>query len=410
MRSPLSALLPSLFFLTEFSQAQSNSTSGNNLTVQIPYQYTYLLPDGFSGDVNSTFVNGTTTDNSTVNNLFSAAKNAPFVSYDDGFLDIIGPNPNITLIAQRDNEFAYEMGVWVPENNEVWFTSSVGQGMIYPPTLYSLNLETHAINLVNTTPPIINANGGYYYNGTVYIATYLNNGTYRGGVVAVDPKTLELTTITNSYFGLPYNGIDDVCWTTNGTHSYMFYTDLQFASAAYSNLPPEQLPAAVYRWDPQLSVVSAVIPRGEVDPNGVRVSPDMKTLYVTDSSAIPPYGPSHDSWLGPYIYAYDLNENSLPVNRRLFGQVREWLADGIHCDDDGNVWTAEGEGIVVRNPMGKVLGVFNAQYFLEDKSETATKIANFALANDTVIVEATTRLYTVKVGKVLVSSDSPIVN
>ena len=102
-----------------------------------------------------------------------------------------------------------------------------------------------------------------------------------------------------------------------------------------------------------------------MNPNGVRVSPDMKTLYVTDStgtfSGAAPYtpasGPGDVSWYGPYVYAYDLDERMLPVNRRVFAQVRQGIADGIHVDDEGNVWTGEYEGVVVRNPAGKVIGV-----------------------------------------------------
>lgn len=129
----------------------------------------------------------------------------------------------------------------------------------------------------------------------------------------------------------------------------MYYTDLNFAFLGYTNLPPLQLPNGVYRWDPQTKSVLPVISRNEVNPNGVRVSPDMRTLYVTDSTATfagagpysPASGPGTVSWYGPYVYAYELDEAMLPVNRRVFAQVRQGIADGIHVDDSGNVWTGE---------------------------------------------------------------------
>lgn len=37
--------------------------------------------------------------------------------------------------------------------------------------------------------------------------------------------------------------------------------------------------------------------------------------------------------------------------------------DRIRVDGSGRVWTAEGEGIVVRSPAGTVLGIFNVQLF-----------------------------------------------
>ncbi len=50
------------------------------------------------------------------------------------------------------------------------------------------------------------------------------------------------------------------------------------------------------------------------------------------------------------------------------------------------------EGIVVEDPNGKVLGIFNAEYFLEGNAQglAAPKIANFALANDTLVILAQT--------------------
>lgn len=198
----------------------------------------------------------------------------------------------------------------------------------------------------------------------------------------------------------------------------MYFTDLNFAYLGYSNLPPLQLPANVYRWDPQNQVVLPVISRNDVNPNGVRVSPDMKTLYVTDSVQTygeagpysPASGPGDAFWLGPYIYAYDLDANMIPVNKRVFGMARQGIADGIHCDDAGRVWTGEYEGAVVRNTAGKTIGVFNAQYFQEDKTAEAEPFANFALAGDTLVFLSTTRLWTIKLGQTVVARNSPIVN
>lgn len=100
-----------------------------------------------------------------------------------------------------------------------------------------------------------------------------------------------------------------------------------------------------------------------------------------------------------------------PVNRRVFGLVREGIADGIHVDDDGNVWTAESEGVVVRNPKGRVIGLFNAAYFQGEVAAAAgIPIANFALAGDTLVIFGVSSLWTVKLGKTVVSADSVIVN
>ena len=44
---------------------------------------------------------------------------APFISYDPEFTAILGPNPTLKLVAQREVPFADEAGVRVSDQNEV---------------------------------------------------------------------------------------------------------------------------------------------------------------------------------------------------------------------------------------------------------------------------------------------------
>lgn len=147
-------------------------------------------------------------------------------------------------------------------------------------------------------------------------------------------------------------------------------------------------------------------------PNGIRVSPDQKTLYVTDSLSTHAGGTAEGNQgyaptAGPNIYAYDLNDAVLPVNKRVFGLVRTGYADGIHVDDAGRVWTAEGEGIVVRSCSGRVLGVFNAAAFgIDTNKDASAQIANFALAGDTLFVAAFDSLYAVELADVVATGQS----
>jgi hypothetical protein len=50
------------------------------------------------------------------------------------------------------------------------------------------------------------------------------------------------------------------------------------------------------------------------------------------------------------------------------------------------VWTGEGEGIVVRDLSGKVLGLFNAETLLVDRG-AGGPLANFALVGDQLVIE-----------------------
>lgn len=95
----------------------------------------------------------------------------------------------------------------------------------------------------------------------------------------------------------------------------------------------------------------------------------------------------------PGVYTYDLDDHMMPVNRRVFSVARMQAPDGIRVDDKGRVWTAEGEGVVVRNAVGKAIGIFNAQYFTSDPVNFA--IVQFALAGDKLVILGMDKLWVI---------------
>jgi hypothetical protein len=392
-----------LFMTSVVGQSLENGAILNGSVVSIPYEYTYLLP-AVDGNIAYTFVNGTQTSNSSINELFQTATKAPFISYDDEFLDMLGPTPQITLIERRDVNFAYEAGIWIPERNVVWFTSSVSDG---PSHFEVLNLADNSVRNVTTTGQSFkNPNGGYYFNGSVYFATFRDPKDYPGGVVKIDVDTLEASIVLNSYFGLRFDDIDDIAWATVSAtgKSYMYLTQLPYAYLAYPGLDPIlNLTNAVWRFDPQEKLLLPVIDEADIPvPNGVRATLDGKTLYVCNFGGQQFASPSNvlGEVSGPSVFKYDIDDDGFPVNRRLFSYTRQGGADGIHVDDAGRVWTGEGEGIVVRSPEGRVLGVFNVEFFNPDHP-LALPLANFALAGDEVVVLGTNYLWTVKLAQVV---------
>lgn len=95
----------------------------------------------------------------------------------------------------------------------------------------------------------------------------------------------------------------------------------------------------------------------------------------------------------PAIYRYDISpEDGLLSNKALFGITRQGVWDGINVDDKGRVWTGEYEGIVVRNPTGKMIGELNKEVFL-GSGEHKVEMTNFALAGDTLVVLAVDKMY-----------------
>ena len=378
----------------------SSAVHAANVTASIDPKLTYLLPAKYSGELQQNFVD-TNTTNKSQNAELAAAQKAPFISYDPEFTAIIGPNPTLKLVAEREAPFADEAGVWVSDRNEVWFTSSVVNNQSH---LMVLDLRTSEIYTPNTSIPVLNPNGGYYYNGTVYIA---GTGTFTEApcIYGINPSTGETTVVLNTYFGLQFNGPNDITWVQRGNKSYMFFTDDPIAERyAPGSGIPSQLPDAVWRFDPQEHSLVPVISRADLlIPNGIRVNADGTKLYVTDSSATDAF-PTLQGGAGgtgsPAIFVFDLDDDAFPINKRMVGISRSGVPDGIHIDDADRIWTGEYEGIVVRNAQGKVLGLFNSEATV---ATPGTHLQNFALAGDTLVLLDIQRLWTLKLAQRVVS-------
>ncbi|KAM3538654.1 hypothetical protein ARSEF1564_008440 [Beauveria bassiana] len=380
---------------------QGSATPQNHTIVSIPNEYTYLLPAPFEGNLFHSFVNSTNTSDPSINALFHSAKTAPFISFDEEFLGMLGPEPVAELIEERQANFAGEAGVWLKERNEVWFTTWINDG---PTQVEILDLADKTVRSLNSSRPLQNPNGGVYHDGLVYFSCLRDDSRkWPGGVVSVNPETGEVKSVLNSYFGLKFDNVDDLAWVTQPetNHSYLFITILPFADGATTT---NRLPQGVWRWDPQTEILAPAISRTDIPvANGIRPSKDQKTLWVTD------FGGEERSRVwglpaqvgSPAIYRFDLDNDMWPVNKRIFGASRMQAPDGIRVDDEGRVWTGEGEGVVVRNPHGKVIGIFNSQFFTRDPVNVA--IVQFCLAGDTLVILGENKLWTVKLTETIAS-------
>ena len=377
--------------------------------VFIPPADTYLLPSPFqgyesvAGNVSTDFL-GTTTADASVNALFQSARNATYYAFDEEFYDILGSKtPDIQLIQRRKTLFAYEAGAWDYDKNQVWFTSAV----FTPPTYISvLDLKTN--NITTLYIPALrynNPNGGYYFNGTMYFTVQGNKFDPSGapGVYAIDTTTHQATSIINSFYGLKFQSVDDLSWvkegnvSCKGTGPNLFFSTLDLRSFGLVGAAPLMLQDGVYRYSPQTQSVQGVISRADiVAPNGVRSDASGRYLYVTGTVA--PFnstGGTTNSFNSSVIYRYTLDEDCFPVNKRLLATVRSY-ADGLHVDDYGRIWTGEYDGITVRRPDGKVLGVFNAEALEVGR---LPPMANFAIAGDKLVILALDRVYVLQLGQ-----------
>lgn len=113
-------------------------------------------------------------------------------------------------------------------------------------------------------------------------------------------------------------------------------------------------------------------------PNGIGLSPDGKTLYVSNT------GPKM------FVIAYDVDSNGKVSNGRVLISYPDRSAgrgvpDGLKVDMAGNVWATGPGGIRIITPQGKVLGQIKLP-------EVAANLG-FAKDGHTLYITASTSIY-----------------
>lgn len=384
-----------------------------DLIVHIPVEDTYLLPRPFNNTFTQPFIDTNVSDQSFLQRI-EDARNSAFISYSTEFDNILGPSPTVHLIANSSKPFAFEAGIWVPELNQIWVTAFLDP----PPGYLSiLDLNTSTVFQPELTGPAasvpVNPNGGYYFNGLVYLTPF-GNETTSPAIVSIDPYTYETKEIVNSFYGLSFNGHDDVALTTskNTGESCIFFSDFYFAAEWLPGTwsAPQQLPNAVWKFMPQeQSLQTAVCPLDIQTPNGLAVNREGTLLYVSDGpdSAVfsKPYNITSSTTPSAGLYIFNLagEDGCTPQNKRFLGIARQGFANGIKIDDSGRIWTFEYEGIVVRSPTGKVLGLINVYAILGRESPDVAPGASFALVRDEVYLLGFYGVWRVGLGEVVKS-------
>lgn len=375
--------------LLTLAAAFTTALAGNVSVAIVNRTSTYLLPEPFSYSPNSSFAGAI------------AGSSAYATSYSTEFTNLLA-NANVTVIKVPLGG-ALETGVWVPSHNQVWYTSSI----TVAPTYYRiLDLDNNTI--IDPQPRlsqrIVNPNGGFYLNGTIYAAVAGGNQT-APSLLTINPSTFEVTTLVNSYFGLRFPSLDDVVATCSGL---TYFSSVDFSAfggpnADHTGNQVPQLANAFWLFDRSSGRLQPVITKDEIQtPNGVGIDKGNTVLYATDTTV-----DWKDSAIGtPTIWRYSIGAHGQLYNRTLFGYAREGIPDGIKVDDSGRVWTGEGEGVVVRDSLGAVLGVFNvgAIRALVNSTDTAP-IANFAFADNKFIILAGDSVQIVELEQTIVAAD-----
>ena len=172
-----------------------------------------------------------------------------------------------------------------------------------------------------------------------------------------------ITVLADSFEGGEFNAPNDavvhpddgsIWFTDPGYGSLMNYEGNRLDTGSPQPLRKE----AVYRIDAQTGAVTLVTDMA-FKPNGLCFSHDYKTLYVADTGA------SHYPEASPNILAFDV-DGAVLKNGREFTSMemdgKTGFADGIRCDEDGNIWASAGwvgdgyDGVHVFAPNGDRIG------------------------------------------------------
>ncbi|KAF4487997.1 gluconolactonase [Fusarium agapanthi] len=293
----------------------------------------------------------------------------PFHVYDAEFLDIIGSNPTLTLLATSEKDpIFHEAVVWNPPTEEVFFVQNAGDpdagtGLAKSSVIQKTSLaEAEAlkngshtesqvkITVVDSDPQVINPNGEGQ-GDKIPSALYLMN----------PEAPYNTTTLVNNFFGRQFNSLNDV--SVNPRNGDIYFTDTMYGYWQYFR-PEPGLQNQVYRFDPDTGALT-VVADGFVAPNG-EATEIATILYTGISNAL--FG--HNYTRPASIYRFDVQKDGTWGNRKTFAFTAARLPDGIHCDSKGNVYAGCGDGVHVWNRSGKLIG----------KIYTGINAANFQFA------------------------------
>jgi gluconolactonase len=172
------------------------------------------------------------------------------------------------------------------------------------------------------------------------------------GLARLDLKTKRKEIFVDRFEGKRFNSPNDLCIARSGA---IYFTDPPYGLAGVENSPLKELPySGVYRYSPEGKI--ALLDNSFLYPNGVALSPDESTLYVSNTDA-----------KLPIIRAYQLGQDGWPTSfSTLFDTTPlikpgvPGMPDGMKIDAAGNLFVAGPGGILVLTKKGELLGVIGA--------------------------------------------------
>jgi len=272
------------------------------------------------------------------------------IALDDRIYDYVAKDSKLEILGKG---YGWSEGpVWIEDRNYLLFTDVPGN------VIYKWDQENGAQKFFSPSGLAKNeiedfqnwqgANGliiGEEYNH-IYMAVHSQRA-----IIAMDLQSKGQTILSNSYEDKKFSSPNDLILARNGS---LFFTDPPYGLKSGNASPGKEIDAnGVYRTDPDGSTYLLISDLSL--PNGVALSPDQKTLYVTNSD------PNNRA-----LMAYDLDNEGNISNGRLFQDFSyakdndlSGNPDGLAVNADGTLFVAGPGGISIIDKTGTLLGMIN---------------------------------------------------
>ena len=273
---------------------------------------------------------------------------ARFVAHDPAFADVTGSSPRLELVVECD---AHEGPVYVAD--ALYVTSLPSADPSTKILRIALDGDRFPVppDAVEVLPTdAVMANGMALDHDGRLVVCEQGDQMHDACISRVDPVTGERTVVVAAWRGRRLSSPNDVAVAADGA--------IWFTDPTYGHLqgfrPPPEVGAFVYRWDP-VTGVADVVADGFDQPNGLALSVDGSTLYVTDSGANQAAGSFHVD-RPHHVVAFDVVAGRRLAGRRLLAVTSPGIPDGVKVDDAGRVYVSSTTGVLVHSPVGDLLG------------------------------------------------------
>ena len=253
--------------------------------------------------------------------------------YDKRFYDLVVPNAAVEEL--YDGCRWAEGPVWFGEHNTLVWSDIPNQRMLRWTEEQGVSVFRH--------------NSGFANGNTRDLQGRLVTCEHGARRVSRTEPDGKIVTLAERFDGKRLNSPNDVVVKSDGT---IWFTDPDYGIMSdyegYKS-PREQAGCFVFCLNPETGDVKTVS-CDFAKPNGLAFSADEQTLYISDS------GLSHDPDGPHHIRAFDVNPDNTLSNVRVFCDVSPGVPDGFRVDDQGNIWTSCGDGVLCYASDGTCLG------------------------------------------------------